>query len=334
MSVSAPSLLRDESSKKLLARMDSLFGFLGVRRSTLWGCCACSTWESNDECALNPPEPYVPQWHAPELLVCTRVDVEPSFSVLSADDSCVPETRRHPITQPDAFDITHAPRLQGGFRDQRLLTPRQRDLRDQLELPMQATYPLPPNAQHTDSNEERQRKLLEIYREFVLDLHTGLFLRQLTSNTSCSEIHCQLSEDMKTLKLAMSSGNIVEFSLLSVCKMHRVVKSGSKWYFAHSVVPDRGGDVEHIVIVEFEQKKLAFAFTELQVAQRFLLCLELVVRSVQQQQKPKWPPASRNDEPSLGLEFCLPRKASVHKQREAVEEVEGDGEEEEEETSE
>jgi hypothetical protein len=136
--------------------------------------------------------------------------VEPSVSVLSADDSQVPEIWTHPITQPDAFDITYAPRLQGGFQQHRL-TPRQRDLRNQLELPMLATYPLPPNAKITDSDEEKQWKLLEMYREFVLDLHTGMFLRQLTSNTTCSEIHCQLCEDLQTLKLSMSSGNIVEF---------------------------------------------------------------------------------------------------------------------------
>jgi hypothetical protein len=214
------------------------------------------------------------------------------FSVpeFNAANSYMSETSwhpRHPITQPDAFDITFTRRdcdLQN-----RILTPRQSEIKGQIELPVLTTYPLPPNAEITDSAEERKRKLLETYQEFVLDLHTGMFLRQLTTNTYYCDIHCQLSEDMETLKLAMNCGNIIEFSLTGVSKVHRVVKNGVKWYNAHSVVPGRRGDVEHIVIVEFVRRKLAFAFTELQVAQRFLLCMELLTRSVQQRHQSKVP---------------------------------------------
>jgi len=226
--------------------------------------------------------------------MCTLSGVEPTsfpeFNVIETYISETAEHPRHPITQPDAFDITFTRRhfdLQ-----ERMLTPRQLELKNQVELPLLATYPLPPNAEITDSAEERKLKLLETYREFVLDLHTGMFLRQLTTNTCYYDIHCQLSEDMETLKLAMNCGNIIEFSLLGVSKVHRIVKNGFKWYNAHSVVPGRGVDVEHIVIVEFVKRKLAFAFSELQVAQRFLMCMELMVRSVQQKHSAKLPQSS------------------------------------------
>jgi hypothetical protein len=95
------------------------------------------------------------------------------------------------------------------------------------------------------------------------------------------------------------------------------VKSGSKFYFPHSIGADRGSDVEHIVIVEFEHKKLAFAFTEVRVAQRFLLCLELFVRNVQQKHQPKWPPGCLRDE-SFG-QFGMWKEVEADEQQETSE---------------
>ena len=53
------------------------------------------------------------------------------------------------------------------------ITPRQRDLRAQLELPQLQTYPVPPNITSEEAEEVRKAKLLEMYREFAIELHTG-----------------------------------------------------------------------------------------------------------------------------------------------------------------
>ena len=43
-------------------------------------------------------------------------------------------------------------------------------------------------------------------------------------------------------------------------------------------------EVEHVVIMEFQRRKLAFSFIDLQVAERFLMCMDLITRSVLQKQ--------------------------------------------------
>jgi len=131
-----------------------------------------------------------------------------------------------------------------------------------------------------------------MYQEFTLDLHTGMYLTQLTSNRDYSDIHCQLMEDMLTLKLDQSNGRIIEFPLTGVSKVYRIVKNDDKWYSAGSAVPGfGGGNTEHIVVVEFMRRKLAFVFKELQVSQRFLMCMELLIRRAQQKQARRGPRA-------------------------------------------
>merc|ERR1719482_1375605 len=162
------------------------------------------------------------------------------------------------------------------------------DLRDQLELPLLHTYPVPPSCSPDEPESEKRTKLLEMYQEFALDLHTGMYLTQLTSNRDYSDIHCQLMEDMLTLKLDQSNGRIIEFPLTGVSKVYRIVKNDDKWYSAGSAVPGfGGGNTEHIVVVEFMRRKLAFVFKELQVSQRFLMCMELLIRKAQQQNQAK-----------------------------------------------
>jgi len=123
---------------------------------------------------------------------------------------------------------------------------------------------------------------LDLYQEFALDLHTGMYLTQLTSTRDYSDIHCQLMEDMTVLKLDQGNGRIVEFPLTSVSKAYRIVKMEDKWYSAGAVRSCFGA--EHIVVVEFMRRKLAFVFSDLQVSQKFLLCMELLIRRAQQAQ--------------------------------------------------
>jgi hypothetical protein len=129
------------------------------------------------------------------------------------------------------------------------------------------TYPVPPNSSPEAPEEERKSKLLEMYQEFALDLHTGMYLTQLTSNRDYSDIHCQLMEDMQTLKLDQSNGRIIEFPLTGVSKVYRIVKNDDKWYSAGSPIPGVTSSTE--------------------ASQRFLMCMELLIRRAQQKQAKK-----------------------------------------------
>lgn len=196
---------------------------------------------------------------------------------------------RHLITRADSFDITFTPRSLHTLSTRSTpITPRQKCLRETLELPMLHTYPIPPNCSADEAEDERKKKLLDMYQDFALDLHAGMYLTQLTSNRDYSDIHCQLMEDMQTLKLDQSNGRIIEFPLTGVSKVYRIVKNDDKWYSAGTPVP--GGptaNTEHIVVVEFMRRKLAFVFKELHVSQRFRMCMELLIRRAQQKQAKK-----------------------------------------------
>merc|ERR1719158_2778628 len=89
---------------------------------------------------------------------------------------------------------------------------------------------MPPNTCREESDEAQRRKLLELYQDFALDLHTGMYLTQLTSNRDYSNIHCQLMEDLQTLKLDQSNGRIIEFPLTGVSKVYRIVKNDDRYH--------------------------------------------------------------------------------------------------------
>ena len=59
-----------------------------------------------------------------------------------------------------------------------------------------------------EGNEEYQERdvLLGIFREFALDLNRGRYLTQLGSNQDYSVIHCQVMDDMQTLKVDQGNG--------------------------------------------------------------------------------------------------------------------------------
>jgi len=210
-------------------------------------------------------------------------------------------TMRQPLSRGDSFDITFTPRPFGaedpGYTaGQMPITPRQRDIKEQLQLPRLSMYPVPPNCVPEDSEEDRRRKLLQMYQEVALDLHTGMYLTQLTADRDYSDIHCQLMEDMTTLKLDQSNGRIIEFPLTNVSKVYRIVKNDDKFYTPGTAVPGgKNSKSEHIVVVEFLRRKLAFVYSEVQVAQRFMICMELLIRRAQQKQAlrsltPTFPP--------------------------------------------
>mmetsp|Transcript_36733 Transcript_36733/g.104541 ORF Transcript_36733/g.104541 Transcript_36733/m.104541 type:complete len:273 (-) Transcript_36733:121-939(-) len=235
---------------------------LSPRLEWMLGCCSCSGCEHNGD-----------------------GQVHVSVDKLSEN------ARRHSLTRGDSLDVTFSSRpfgeLAGSDAPGRPLTQRQKSLRDQLKLPHLAIYPSPPNAGAGETEDEKRVKLLEMYRDFVLDLHMGMYLTQLTSSRDYSDIHCQLMQDMLTLKLDQANGRIIEFPLCNVSKMYRIVKSDERWCTASNAPADGANNSEQIVVVEFLRRKLAFVFRELEVSQRFLICFELLIRRAQQEQAKK-----------------------------------------------
>lgn len=224
---------------------------------------------------------------------CTRADWSESYDGLhevqvELDMTTLPNIR-HSLTQADSFDTTFSPpNLKGDGLSMSSETPLQNTLRESLELPILHDYPVPPSCGAEDVEEVRKRKLLEMYQEFALELHKGMYLTQLTSSRDYSDIHCQLMGDMQTLKLDQSNGRIIEFPLAGVSKVYRIIKSDDKYYSAGSSPPGaQANTTEHIVVVEFIRRKLAFVFQQLPVAQRFLLSIELLIRRAQQKQVKK-----------------------------------------------
>mmetsp|Transcript_61564 Transcript_61564/g.200905 ORF Transcript_61564/g.200905 Transcript_61564/m.200905 type:complete len:314 (-) Transcript_61564:57-998(-) len=197
----------------------------------------------------------------------------------------------HLLTSQDSFDVTVAMQRSGKGESplrHASVTPRQQCLRDRVWLPKLRRYPVPPTCSESDPEDVRRDELLRLYQEFVLELHQGIHMTQLTSNQDYSDIHCQILEDLQTLKIDQGSGCIIEFPLGAVSKVYRIVKNDDKWFSAGTLTgpapmpPLPLSSAEHIVVVEFMRRKLAFVFSEIKVAQRFLMCIELLIRRAQE----------------------------------------------------
>lgn len=52
--------------------------------------------------------------------------------------------------------------------------------------------------------------LLSLFRDFALDLNRGRYLTQLGSNQDYSVIHCQVMDDLQTLKVDQGNGGLVD----------------------------------------------------------------------------------------------------------------------------
>merc|ERR1719293_592561 len=149
----------------------------------LLGCCSCAGWDGRATHGIQQNE----------------------FQVNLSIDMHEPHIIQHPITRPDSFDITFTPRVFNGT-ELSSVTPRERSFYQRLELPKLHTYPVPPTCTPETAEEDRMHELLKMYQQFAFELHTGMYLLQMTSNNDYSEIHCQLMGDMQTLKLDQSNG--------------------------------------------------------------------------------------------------------------------------------
>jgi len=167
------------------------------------------------------------------------------------------------------------------------LTPRQQSLMERLRLPSTARQPV-------CASNVAEDELLQIFQAFVLDLHGGVYMTQVNANDEHSDIHCQLQDDLLTLKVDQRSGCIIEFPLTAVTRIYRIVRDGKS-------LPSDGlvssTMAEHIVVVEFMRRKLVLVFEQQTDAQSFLMCTELLVRFAQEEKNPS--PAPRTS-PSRG----------------------------------
>lgn len=200
----------------------------------------------------------------------------------------------HLLTQQDPFDMMLTPRAsfkstgESSPAKYKTFTPRQRSLRERIWLPRLRRYPIPPTCSPEDPEDVRRDELLAAYQDFVMDLHKGIHLTQLNSNQDYSDIHCQILEDLQTLKVDQGSGCIIEFPLGAVSKVYRIVKNDDKWYSAGSLTgpspmpPLPLSNAEHIVVIEFMRRKLPFVFNDIGAAQRFLMFIELLIRRAQE----------------------------------------------------
>mmetsp|Transcript_65268 Transcript_65268/g.202297 ORF Transcript_65268/g.202297 Transcript_65268/m.202297 type:complete len:183 (+) Transcript_65268:102-650(+) len=132
------------------------------------------------------------------------------------------------------------------------------------------------------------RALARAYEDFVLELHKGMRLTQLTAGREHSEVHVQLLLDAQTLQVDQGSGCLVEFPLEAVSRVYRVVCNDDRWYGAGSLLgpaplpPLPLSSAEHIVVVEFDRRRLPFVFQDMAESQRFFVCADLLCRRVKE----------------------------------------------------
>lgn len=158
------------------------------------------------------------------------------------------------------------------------LTPRQNILKEQLSLPRMPRYPVPLNCSEDDPDDVKTAELLRIFQAFVLDLHNGLCLTRVLETDAYLDVHCQLQDDLLTLKVDQLCGRMIEFPLTAVTKVYCFARSVHPCF---EVASDPLGtkpspSSEHIVVLEFARRKLALVFDE-EEAHNFMMCIELLV---------------------------------------------------------
>ncbi|CAJ1413385.1 unnamed protein product [Effrenium voratum] len=147
----------------------------------------------------------------------------------------------------------------------------------------------PKSGQPGPGNEE-----LQVYQDGIVDLIAGLHLTHVTANQEYADVFCKLMPDLATLQLEHCGDVMAEFPLGGVLKIYRIVKAIDQAQAQgladrnRTSFPFQMLDAEHIVVIQFPRRKLAFVFADPVVAQRFLLTLEVLIGHVQEEHaKPK-----------------------------------------------
>lgn len=236
-----------------------------VNPAWLLQCCSCHKWDTSNDAELQ--------------LLCDTAPIRlgNAESKKMLDITCRP----FDLDTDQMGYMAHMPWTS--------LTPRQQNLRDQLEMPStHLTASGFPPGKVDEPEEVRIKHTLQLYQEFTLNLHTGMYLTHLTSDFQYTDIHCQLMEDLCALKIDQGDGNIVEFPLTAVSRVRRLMKYANKWYSTGTFGPEQmPPTAEHVIIVEFVRHKLPFVFKDICDAKRFKTCMELLVRRAQQELQDK-----------------------------------------------
>lgn len=222
----------------------------------------------------------------------------------------------HVLTHTDSlhtnsFDATESPRT--SFTGVRTAWQQQQIIANRVKMPRMRRYHEPPGCPPKTPEYEKQRILVKMYEAFVVNLHKGVRMTQITMNQKYSDIHCQLLDDLQTLTVDEDNGCRVQLSLCDVSKMHRVVKNADKQ--TSGGISTAGISIgstpmpplplmiaEHIASVEFtgqRRRKLSFVFGSLAAAQKFLICMELLIRRAKElrigvKKYPMMPPRHRH----------------------------------------
>lgn len=186
-------------------------------------------------------------------------------TIASPPSSPPPPPLPHYLTRPDEFDLTFTPRTFEDPATPRMVSSTKEQMRvlEGMEVPIMKEYPAIPGGRSFSSGTQRRDQLCKMFQDFVIDLHTGMYIRQVLSSHDHADIHCQLVKDTMSLRLDQCSGCIVEFPLFEISKFQHVRLSSG---------------IGQVVVVIFEKRKLAFLFQELDVANRFQICMEILTR--------------------------------------------------------
>lgn len=178
-----------------------------------------------------------------------------------------------------------------GSDDQKdqFLSPCQKYLKDQLRLPAMKQYPVPLHCSPDDPEEMRVSELFKLFQTFVLEWHKGLYMIQSCKDMDARyefiDVHCQLMNDLRTLKVDKGSCRIVEYDLLAVTRMVRDLIPLQRDNCRGGVVqslPLVCVDTKHIVVLEFAKRSLMLVFSSIAEAQSFMMCMDLLVHFTRQ----------------------------------------------------
>jgi len=191
------------------------------------------------------------------------------------------------LSATDTFDMTISPKDATDCLGKCATTERspRHHLRSRIQLPRLRRLT---RGYEGERNPEHQQELLLLFQDFVLELVSGLYLTTQTDSKEYADIHCQLHHDLQTLTLNLGGDCVTEYPLTGISKIYRIIKhrdnfSAKRAVEANPLTSFPFQKMEHVVVLEFRHRKLPFVFAEELPAQRFLLCLELLIWRVQEE---------------------------------------------------
>jgi len=185
--------------------------------------------------------------------------------LLSTDDS-LPYSKAYPDTSPRPISRKKEPFLDPHSTasiQPVAMTPRREEILELLGIPISRTKPAK-EVRALYGDEKRHWQMIAACQEFTLNLHAGMYLTYLTNTGEREDIHCQLMDDLTTIKLDDGNGKIIVFPLPAVSTVSRGLRKTQR-------VP------EHLVIMEFMRRKLKFAFMSEQDTELFATCMKLII---------------------------------------------------------